>query len=427
MELIAQSVLGIVLIPLAVWALSENRKAVTTWATLRGVIIVLSLQVFLALLMLKLPQAKVFFDGMTNGVFALQAATDQGAQLLFGYLAGGEPPFDAAKPQLGYLLAFRVLPLILVLSALVRLFYYWGILQRVVAAVAFVLRRTVGAGGPLGTASAASIFLGLIEAPLMVRPYLKDMGRGAFFATMVVVMSTVAGTVMALYASVLSTSVPGVAGHLLIASLMNVPAALMLARLSVPDGFEGGPEAASLTLEDPPRSSMDAIAQGALDGLQLIATVASLLIVIVALVALVNIMLGQLPSPFAKPITLQLLLGLLFTPLAVLIGIPLSEASTAGALLGQKLVLNEFLAYLDFARILAEDPAALEPRSRLIMTYALCGFANLGSLGILIGGLTAMVPERRQDIVDLAPRAVAVGFVTTLLSAAIIGCMTWPS
>ncbi|MEL7050046.1 MAG: nucleoside transporter C-terminal domain-containing protein, partial [Pseudomonadota bacterium] len=301
----------------------------------------------------------LFFDGIGSAVLALQAATDQGAQLVFGYLAGGPPPYDAANPQNSFVLAFRILPLILVLSAIVRILYYWGILQRFVAAVAAILTRTTGAGGPLGTAAAASIFLGTVEAPLLVRPYLKTMGRGALFATMVAVMSTVAGTVMALYAGLLSSSVPGAAGHLVAASIMNVPGALMLARLSVPEGFAGGPKTAVIEMDDPPRSTMDALAQGVIDGIQLVATVAAMLIAVVALVALVNIMLGQLPSPFAEPVTLQLLLGYAFAPLAFLIGIPVSEAATAGSLLGQKLVLNEFLAYLDMVQLMAADPAAL--------------------------------------------------------------------
>jgi concentrative nucleoside transporter, CNT family len=248
------------------------------------------------------------------------------------------------------------------------------------------------------------------------------MGRGALFAAMTVGMATVAGTVMALYATILEPVLPGAAGHVLAASLMNAPGALMLARLAVPAGFEGGPIAATIRLDNPPRSAMDAIAQGTIDGLKLLASVVAMLIVMVALVALANSLIGFLTSPLGTPITLQQILGWICTPLALLIGVPLSEATLAGSFIGQKIVLNEFLAYLDLARL---EPHALSPRSRLLLTYALCGFANLGSLGIMIGGLTAMVPERRDEIIELAPKSVVVGLLATLLSAAIVGTIVW--
>ena len=231
-------------------------------------------------------------------------------------------------------------------------------------------------------------------------------------------MATVAGTVMALYASILEPVLPGAAGHVLAASLMNAPAALVLARLAVPEGFEGGPETAEIKLDNPPRSSMDAIAQGTIDGLRLLAAVIAMLVVMVALVALANSALGLVTAPFGAKLTFQQVLGWLAAPLAFIIGIPWSEAPLAGSLIGEKVVLNELFAYLDLAKL---PPEALSPRSRLILTYALCGFANLGSLGIMIGGLTTLVPERRSEIVEMAPKAVLVGLMATLLSAAIVG------
>ncbi|MEM1371302.1 MAG: nucleoside transporter C-terminal domain-containing protein, partial [Pseudomonadota bacterium] len=277
----------------------------------------------------------------------------------------------------------------------------------------------------------------------LVRPYLAKLGRGALFAIMVVGMATVAGTVLAIYAGVLSAAVPDGAGHLIAASVMNVPGALLLARLCVPDGFSPGPNDGSngdgapndahndpgptdvvIALEDPPQSTMDAFAQGVIDGLQLVATVAAMLIAAVALVALVNASLATLPDVAGAPLSLQRVFGRLFFPLALIIGLPVSEAATGANLLGQKLVLNEFLAYLNMAAMLASDPTVLGERSRLIMTYALCGFANLGSLGILIGGLATMQPDRRAEIAALAPRAVLIGFLTSLMSAAIVGCIT---
>ncbi|MCB1510602.1 MAG: nucleoside:proton symporter [Hyphomicrobiaceae bacterium] len=417
-----QSALGVLIIPLIAWALSEGRSVLGWRPALVVVATGLALQYVLVAVLLGMPWTRAVFDALGAAVLALQSATDAGATLMFGYLAGGPAPFDASKPQFGFIVAFRVLPMILVLSALVRLLYYWGVLQRVVAAFAWALQRSFGTGGPLSTAAAASVFLGLVEAPLLIRPYLKTMGRGALFAAMAVSMATVAGTVMALYASILANVVPGAAGHLVAASLINVPGALMLSRLMVPAEFTGGPDTARVELEDPPHSSIEAISQGTTEGIRLVAGVAAMLIVIVSLVALVNAMLGGIGPVAGAPLTLQRILGVLCMPFAFLIGIPWSEAAAAGALIGQKVVLNEFLAYLELVKVPAGE---LSERSRMLLTYALCGFANLGSLGILIGGLSAMAPSRRSEIVALAPRSVLVGFLTTLLSAAIVGTTIW--
>ncbi len=421
MWLALQSVVGILAVPAIALALSEERRLLPAAKALRIIAGAIAVQIVIALILLKVPASRLVFDGLSQGVLAIQNATDNGAQLVFGYLAGAPAPFDMTKPEHSFVLAARVFPMILVLSAIVRLLYYWGVLQKVVAGFAYLLRRSLGTGGPLSTVSAASIFLGIIEAPLMIRPYLSGMGRGAFFATMCVAMATVAGTVMALYASILSPLVPGAAGHLLAASLMNVPAALMIARLMVPRDFEGGPDTAVMGDGEVSRSAMDAVAQGTVEGLRLVATVAALLIVIVSLVALINSMLAFAGGPFGVTVTLQSLLGALCTPLAWMIGIPWAETGTAGALLGQKVVLNEFLAYLELAKT---PPGVLTERSRVILTYAMCSFANLGSLGILIGGLAAMAPERRTEIAELAPRSVVAGFLASLLSAAIVGMIT---
>jgi len=227
---------------------------------------------------------------------------------------------------------------------------------------------------------------------------------------------------MALYASILAPVVPGAAGHIVSASLINVPGAMMLARLVVPREFTGGPRTAQVTMDDPPHSSMEAVTQGTTEGIGLVAGVAAMLIVVVSLVALVNAILGVAGDVAGGPLTLQRILGVVCMPLAFVIGIPWSEAATAGGLIGQKVVLNEFLAYLDLVRTPA---GALSERSRLLLTYALCGFANLGSLGILIGGLSAMAPERRSEITELAPRAMLVGFLATMLSASVVGTTIW--
>ncbi len=420
--LVAQSLLGIILIPLLIWQTGEGRRALGAREVARTIVAGLALQFAIAVLFLKVPQASVMFDAATGVIGALQRASEAGVRLVFGYLAGGPAPFEMTQPRNAFILAFQALPLILLLSALSRLLYYWGVLQWLVAAFAGILRRTFGIGGPLGVSSAANVVMGMVEAPLLIRPYLKSMGRGALFATMAVGMATLAGTVLVVYASILEPLVPGVAGHLIAASLMNVPAALMLSKLAVPEGFEGGPASAHIELDRPPRSSMDAIVQGTTDGAQLLVAVAAMLVVMVALVALANEILGAVTGFFGQRLTLQQILGWVCTPLALLLGIPWGEAGIGGALIGQKVVLNEFLAYLDLA---ATDPAALSPRSRLIITYALCGFANLGSLGIMLGGMVAMAPDRSAEIVALGPRSLLVGFFAALLSAAIVGALSW--
>lgn len=421
MAVMLQAALGVIVIPLLAWMISEDRRQLATRSLLLALAGTLALQIAVALVLLKVPAAQRLFELLGLGVLVLQQATEEGARLVFGYLAGGPAPFDRNAPQNDFIIAFRVLPVILVLAAIVRLLYHWGVLQAVVHGFAYLLRRLIGIGGPLATVSASALFLGLVEAPLLIRPYLHDMGRGALFAMMCVVMATVAGTVMALYATVLAPILPGAAGHLIAASLMNIPGALILARIAVPEGFLGGPDRAEIVLEDPPRNAIDAVTKGAMDGIQLVVAVAAMLIVFVALATMANWILGWAGKLVGVEVTLQSLLGLVLAPLAWTIGIPWSEAGTAGAILGERLILNELIAYIHLAKTSAAD---LSERSRLIMTYALCGFANLGSLGIMLGGLTAMLPERREEVIALAPRSVFVGFLATLLSAALIGLIT---
>jgi CNT family concentrative nucleoside transporter len=387
------------------------------------------LQVVIAGIMLNVPAVRGAFDLAAGIVTALQAATAAGVQLVFGYLAGAPAPFQTVNPQNSFILAFHALPLILVISALTKVLYHWGILQRVVHAVGWVLRRTMGVSGPVGTSAAANIFVGMVEAPLLVRPYLAGMSRAGLFATMTVGMAGVAGTVLAIYASILQPVLPGAAGHLIVASVISVPAALLLSELMVPhdpltdpaSAASAGPEADKIVIDDPPRSSMDAIAQGTWEGVMLLANVTAMLIVAVAFVALANQLLGLLTAPFGLQLTFQQVLGWAFAPLAWLAGIPWAECAEAGALLGVKTVLNEFLAYLQLAGL---APGSLSDRSRLILTYALCGFANFGSLGIMVGGIAAMVPQRRAEIASLGARTMVSGTLATLMTAAVVGVMT---
>lgn len=414
----AQSALGILVIPLVAWLISEDRAALGGRRSLRIVGAGLALQLAIGALLIGVPQSRFIFEALAGAVAALQAASEEGLRVVFGYLAGGPTPFEQSQPANGYILAFRALPLILLMSVLSRLLYHWGILQRLVLGGAWVLHRSLGIGGAVGVSAAANVFVGMVEAPLFVRPYLRTMDRGALFALMTVGMATVAGTVMALYAAILSTSIPGAAGHILAASVMSAPAALMIARLMVPQGFDSGDDV-EMKLVDAPASTMDALAQGMVEGLRLLAYVTAMLVVMIALVALVNMVLALVGEVGGAPLTAQRLLGWAMMPAAWLIGIPWGEAALAGQLLGVKVVLNEFLAYLD----LAATGGDLSERSRIILLYALCGFANFGSLGIMTGGLIAMAPERRTDILALGPKTILSGTLSTLLTGAVIGVL----
>jgi CNT family concentrative nucleoside transporter len=303
------------------------------------------------------------------------------------------------------------------------------VLQRIVYAVGWVLRRAMGISGPVGTSAAANIFVGMVEAPLLVRPYLATMSRAGLFATMTVGMAGVAGTVLAIYASLLQPLLPGAAGHLIVASVISVPAGLLLSELMVPEvpaelhaaRSAAQDDDAAIVIDDPPHSSMEAIAQGTAEGLVLVANVTAMLVVAVALVALANQLLGLLTQGFGLRLTFEQILGWLFAPLAWLIGIPWVECAQAGALLGIKTVLNEFVSYLQLAATPAD---ALSGRSRLILAYALCGFANFGSLGIMVGGIAAMVPQRRAEVASLGAKTIVSGTLATMMTAAVVGLLT---
>ncbi|MBW1989635.1 MAG: nucleoside:proton symporter, partial [Deltaproteobacteria bacterium] len=316
-----------------------------------------------------------------------------------------------------YILAFRGLPLVLVASALSALLFYWRVLPVIVRGFAWVLRRALGVGGAEGLAAAANVFIGMIEAPLFVRPYLAAMSRGEIFSLMACGMATIAGTVMVLYAGILEQALPGALGHLLVASVISAPAAVAMARIMVPvegDSLAGG----SLEVASEARSSMEAITTGTLDGLKLLLNIVAMLVVLVALVELVNLLLGLLGAVGGEALTLQRILGWVMSPLVWLAGVPWAEAQVAGSLMGVKTVLNEFIAYASMAGL---DPGTLSERSTLIMTYAMCGFANLGSLGIMLGGLIMLVPERRGEIVSLGAKSIVAGTLATLLTGSVVG------
>jgi len=409
-----QGIVGLFVLIGIAWSCCENRKAIQ-W---RHVAAGLALQAVLAVLLVRLPVSQSVFIWLNRAVLALEQATTAGTTLVFGYLGGGLLPFPEPFSGSAYILAFRALPLVLVVSALSSLLFYWKILPLIVKAGSWLLERTLGVGGALGVSAAANVFVGMVEAPLMIRPYLQQMSRGELFAVMTCGMSTIAGTVLVLYASILNPVLPDALGHILTASLISAPAALSIALLMVPHSGE-----MTTGRIDPPvtaSSAMDAVVQGTVQGLKLLLNIVAMLVVLIALVSLVNIFLGVLPEVAGAPLTLQRLLGWGFAPLSWTLGVPWHEAVVAGSLLGTKTILNELVAYLNLASL---DPTELSMRSRLIMTYSLCGFANLGSLGIMLGGIGVMVPERREEIVSLGFKSIIGGTLATCMTGAVVGLL----
>ena len=405
-----QAILGIAVLVGLAWLLSENRSAVG-W---RMVLVGIGIQVVLALLLLRVSIVSDWLLLLNGIVHAIEKATTVGATFIFGYLSGGEQPFEVSIEGALYLFAFRVLPQIIVFSVLVALLWYWKVLGLLVRGFGAVLRRAMGLSGAVGTAAASSVFLGMVETPLVIRAYLSSLTRSELFTLMTCGMSTVAGSIMVLYASVLGDLIPGALGHILAASVINVIGAVYVSRIMIPETQPGTSDAMHTGLSY--SSNMDAITRGTADGLQLAVNVGAMVLVLVSLVALVNQLLGNVEFLDA-PLTLERMMGWVFSPVAWLIGIPWAEAQQAGALLGTKLILNELVAYLQMAAL---PVGVLSEQSTLIMTYALCGFANFGSLGIMLAGLNTLVPERREEVLAVAPKTLISGMTVTCITGAVV-------
>ena len=412
-----QSALGIIALLLIAWAFGENRRAVS----LRQAAVGLAVTLLTAVVLIKLPVVAHAFGAINGAVGAIAAASRAGTSFVFGYLGGGPLPFDVRTPGADFVLAFQALPIVLVMSVLTTLLFYWRVLPPIVRGMAWCLERTLGVGGAVGLSTAANIFLGMVEAPLFVRPYLNQMTRSELFLVMTGGMAGIAGTVLVLYATLLAPLIPDAAAHFVIASVLGAPAAILVSLIMVPETAErltGG------ELDDPQMQAsdtMDAIVKGTASGLELLLNIVAMLIVLVALVHLANAALGLLPNVGGSDISLQRMLGIIMAPVCWLMGLPWSQAVTAGSLMGTKTVLNELIAYVDLSNLAAD---ALDPRSKLIMLYAMCGFANFGSLGIMVGGLGTMAPERRDEINSLGLKSIASGTLTTCLIGAIVGLLT---
>ncbi|HQR74791.1 MAG TPA: nucleoside transporter C-terminal domain-containing protein [Burkholderiaceae bacterium] len=409
-----QSAVGLLGLLALAWAASEQRRVVPWRLVASGI----GLALALAFLFLKVPPLAALLASLNTALDIFERALLAGTGLVFGYLGGAEPPFAVTTPAATFVLAFRALPLVLLVAALSALLFHWGVLPLLVRAFARLLESTMGLGGAVGVSAAANVYVGMVEAPLVIAPYLAGLSRGELFIVMNCGMATIAGTVLVLYATFLSPVVPNALGHLLVASIVATPVAIAVAAIMVPPRLTPG---AKVGFERPDANAVAALTRGTLEGLQLLLNIVAMLVVFVALVALANGLLGLLPSIGGTPLTLERIFGWLFAPLAWLIGIPWAEVPTAGSLLGKKTVLNELIAYLDLAQL---APGALSDRSRLLMTYALCGFANFGSLGIMLGGLSALLPvARRAELAELGMKSVFAGLLSTCATAALVGVL----
>jgi CNT family concentrative nucleoside transporter len=405
-----QSLFGLFAFLATAWLLSENRRRVNLRRAAMGILLTLAV----AWVLVKVPISREAFILLNRLVLALQEATINGTSFVFGYLGGGPLPFVETYQGSSFILAFQALPMVLVMSALSSLLFYWNVLPIVVRGLSWGLRKAMKVGGAEGLSNAMNVFVGMVEAPLFIRPYLGRMSRSELFSVMTCGMANIAGTVMALYAAIISSAVPDAMGHILIASIISLPASITIAKIMIPETEPA--TAGELTMADTAESAMDAITRGTLEGVELLLNIIAMLVVLVALVSLVNLALGLLPDVSGRPITLQRLMAVLMAPFCWLMGVPWSETPVAGALMGTKTILNELMAYIDMGRLPA---GSLSPRSLLIMTYGMCGFANPGSLGIMVGGMGTMAPERRPEIVDLGLRALVSG----TLSSGILGCV----
>jgi len=413
----AQSVLGIFVLLALAWTVSEAPRAVA-W---KQAAIALAVTFVTAVVMLKLPGTAGLFGALNNAVDAIAAATRAGTSFVFGYLGGGPLPYELKTPGADFVLALQALPVVLVMSVLTTLLFYWRILPPIVRGFSWFLERTLSIGGAVGLSTAANIFLGMVEAPLFIRPYLASLTRSELFMVMTGGMAGIAGTVLVVYATILGPIIPNAAAHFIIASVLGAPAAILVSQIMVPDSSKERTGGSGIEIGPVAASTMDAIVRGATVGLELLLNICAMLIVMVALVHLANAIIGVLPPFGNEPITFQRLLGAAMAPVCWLMGVPWQQAATAGTLMGMKTILNEFIAYIELSKL---PPDALDARSRLIMLYALCGFANFGSLGIMIAGLSTMAPERRNDVLSLGLKSIVSGTLATCLLGAIVGLVS---
>ena len=413
-----QGLIGLAAIMLLAWGLSEDRKMRPSWRWIGGALL---LQFAIAVVVTRVPFVWTLVGYANSAVAAIEAATLVGSSYMFGYTGGAPIPFllkPGAEPPV--VIAFQILPLIIVFSALSALLWHWGVLRAIVRGLSWALQRTLGVSGVVGLGGGATIFLGVVETPLVLRAWFGKVSRSDLFMLMVMIMATISGAILVLYATTLSKTVPNAVGHMIVASLLSLPAAILIARLMVPGSKSDEPTPVETDLKY--ESSIDAIVRGTMEGVQLVLAVIGIIIVVFALVNLVDQVLALLPLVEGAPLTLRRAFGWLLAPVMWAIGVPWDQAGAAGALMGTKAVLNEYVAYLDLAALPA---GTLDPRSLLIVTYALCGVANLASVGLIVSTIATLAPERRGEVAALGIKSWLAGNMASLMTGAVIGLVTW--
>ncbi|HLY77732.1 MAG TPA: nucleoside transporter C-terminal domain-containing protein [Caulobacteraceae bacterium] len=414
----AQSLVGVVATMGICWALSEKRSAFP-WKLAFGAIAV---QAALVLLLFGLPAARSALAGAGTVVDGLAGSTQAGVKFVFGFLAGSDgQPYPLTNPGALFVFAFRVLPVILVICALSALLWHWRILKWVIQGFGAVFERVMGLRGPPALATAATVFMGQVEGPIFIRSYLPALSRSELFLLLAVGMSCVSGSTMVAYATILKGVLPNAAAHVLTASVISAPAGVLLARIAVPrDSVAERGADADLGDEAMYDSSIDALIKGIGVGLDLVLKIGATLIVFVAIVAMIDGALGLLAPVGGAPVSLERIFGIALSPLAWCLGVPWKEAQAAGSLLGVKLMLTEFTAFIDLANL---APGAISERTRIIMTYALCGFANIASVGINVAGYSILAPSRQKEVMGMVWKAMLVGFLATCMTASVVGAL----
>lgn len=408
-----QAFLGIFLLLGFCWIFSENKQQIRY----RPVVKTLTLQLVLAILITKVPAVSDLILKMATVVDALKKSTQEGTKFVFGYLGGGDVPFSINPDSTvsTFIFAFQALPVIIVMSALSMLLFHWRILPFVVKIISLILRRLLGVGGALGTTAAAKIFLGNIESPLLVRPYLKNFNRSEIFTMMTCGMASTAMCIMPIYAEILTGVIDFPMQHLISATLLNIPAAMAISQILIPNTSTRTEAEASTPYEF--NGAMDAVSRGTTDGLNIFLNIVAMLIVALAFVSLSNVLLGIISLPDGSSLSLEKIFGFILAPFAWLMGIPWAESQIAAQLLGIKTVLNEIVAFSN----LKGQVSSLTPTTIHILVYALCGFANFSAVGIVLGGLGSMIPEQRKTIVSLGLKSLIAGALSSCLSGMIVG------
>ncbi len=399
-----QAILGIFVFLLIAYAFSEDRKKVS-FKIIFGALL---LQFFLALLMFNVPFISEYIVKFNDLVLLLKKSSESGSRFLFGYLSGAPAPFEIKAPNNNFVLAFQVLPIVIFLSSLSSLLFHWKILPGLIFALSFVLKRFTGIGGLSSFSSAAAVFFGIIETPILVKPYLAKMNRSSLFTLLTACMATVAGTVMVLYATVLTEKIPDAASQILIASLISAPAAILFSKLIIPEDLENEEK---ILIPSSSQSSFEAIIDGANEGLKMLLQIVAVILVLFSFMYLINAGLGL----FQDGLKLEDLFAYLFAPFCWLMGIPAAEMMAAGKMMATKTLLNEFVAYLALAQ--ADQ---FSEKSQMILLYALCGFANFGSAGIVIGGVGSVIPDRKKELVGLTFKAMIAGTLATMTTGAVV-------